>query len=94
MINDEIRPSYVSNGREYYNFTASHKYVSMTDTGFRKRIKRIEKDHGIAIPVASRSGNQKFLDGRILDHFRKPTYDESKWLDELREIVAQINSER
>lgn len=89
---EEIRPSYVDQGRKYYNRTLAAKYVSMTDTGFRRKIKKFEEEDGIIIPLASRGGNQKFIDQRILDQFRKPIYNEDEWYGELRQIVELVKS--
>ena len=96
MIDENIKPSYSINGREYYNRTMAAKYISMTDTGFRHRIKKIEADQHIIIPMMSRGGNQKFVDRRILDQFRKPLHvgKEHEWYEELKQIIETINSER
>src|SRR5260370_353777 len=71
---EEIRPSYTDKGREYYNRTNSAKYVQMTDTGFRRKIQKIEAENGITIPMITRGGQQKLVDKRILDQFRKGIY--------------------
>ena len=93
---DEIRPSYIDRGREYFNKTNAAKYVDMTDTGFRRKIKRIEKENGIVIPMITRGGRQKLIDRRILNQFRKPIYsgEDDKWFEELKGIIEQIYAER
>ncbi len=66
----------------------------MTDTGFRRKIQKMEKEYSIRIPVTSRGGLQKLIDRRILDQFRKTMYvgEEDQWIEELRQIVEQIRS--
>ncbi|HEX9502846.1 MAG TPA: hypothetical protein VF974_00805 [Patescibacteria group bacterium] len=93
---EEIRPSYTDKGREYYNRTNSAKYVQMTDTGFRRKIQKIEAENGITIPMITRGGQQKLVDKRILDQFRKGIYvgEEDKWMEELKKIIDQIYAER
>src|SRR5258708_21219036 len=92
---EEIRPSYTDKGREYYNRTNSAKYVQMTDTGFRRKIQKIEAENGITIPMITRGGQQKLVDKRILDQFRKGIYveEEYKWMEELIKIIDQIYAE-
>lgn len=92
---EEMRASYVNRGREYFNRSLAARYVDMTDTGFRRRIQKIEKEQGISIPMISRGGLAKLIDKRILDQFRKPINvgREDEWMEELRSIVDQINSE-
>lgn len=93
MVTRNLQPSYVDpQGREYYNRTLAAYYLDLTDSGFRKQIKKLEKEQGIIIPMARRSGTAKLIDRRILDQFLKPVY-ENKWYDELRQIIETINSE-
>ena len=94
--NEDIRPSYTNKGREYFNRTLAARYVDMTDTGFRKKIKRIETDYGFIIPKISRGGLQKLIDKRILDQFRKPIFvgQEQKWVEELKQVCEQIVGEQ
>src|SRR5258708_14275719 len=94
---DDIRPSYVDKGREYFNRSDSAKYTGYTDTGLRRKFDRIKRENGIVIPMITRGGRQKLIDRRILDQLRKPIYvgdDEGKWLKELKQIIDQIYAER
>jgi len=93
---EEIRPSYIDKGREYFNRTNSARYVEMTDTGFRRKIQKIEAEQHIVVPMISRGGQQKLIDRRILDQFRKPIFtgEEEKWFGELKGIIQQIYAER
>jgi hypothetical protein len=95
MIDDTIRPSYVNQGREYYNRTMAARYVQMTDSGFRRKIKKFEEENNIVIPTISRGGQQKMLDRRILDQYLKPIFtgSEQQWVGELKQIINQIKSE-
>lgn len=93
---EDLKPSFVDHlGREYYNRTMAARYVGMTDTGFRKRGQKIENEQGIIIPKTSRGGNQKLIDRRILDQFRKPMRvgKEHEWYEKLKQIIETINNE-
>lgn len=95
---DENGLDYASyEGRSYYNITYSARYLSMTDSGLRRKIKTIKGESGIDIPLVKLPFDQQkvFIDKRILDVFRKFVRrgKEQEWYDELRRIVDVVNSE-
>lgn len=87
----------VYNDRYYYNRTYSARYVGMTDTGFRRKIKKIEVEQGIIVPLINlpQSAQNKYIDRRVLDVFRKSVKvgREQEWFDELRKVINEINKE-
>ncbi len=98
MPEDERGIEYaLHNGREYYNWTNGAKYVGMTDTGFRRRVKKLKAESGIAIPLIKLPINQLnvYHDKRVLDIFRKSVRigQEREWEDELKRVIAEVNSE-
>jgi hypothetical protein len=88
---------YSHNDRVYYNRTYSARYVGMTDTGFRRKIKKIEVEQGIVVPLVNlpKSAQNKYIDKRVLDVFRKSVKvgREREWFNELRRIIDLVNSE-
>jgi hypothetical protein len=98
MPEDERRIEYADyGGRAYYNWTNAAKYVGMTDTGFRRRVKKLKEESGIAVPLIRLPISQLnvYHDKRVLDVFRKSVRvgEEDKWEEELRRVIAKVNSE-
>ncbi len=93
MMLNEARPSWEHAGKTYYNRTHAAKYVGMTDSGLRRKIEKLEADHGIAIPIISRGGLHRLIDKRILDQFLVPIFpgQEERWYNDLKAIVDRIN---
>lgn len=87
----------VHNGRKYYNKTYAARYVGMTDTGLRRKIKKIEAESGITIPFKTLpfSAQKKYIDKRILDVFRMSVNvgEEKRWYDELKFVVDTVRNE-
>lgn len=87
----------IHNGKQYYNRTYSARYLGMTDTGLRRKIKKIELESGITIPLVTLPSSQqnKYIDKRVLDVFRKSVKvgREQEWFDDLRRVVNEINEE-
>ena len=98
MPKDENGIEYaIHNGHEYYNWTTGSLYLGMTDSGFRRKFRKIEAENGITIPLIKlpHSEQNVYHDKRILDVFRKSVKKgkEQEWLYELRKVVDVVNSE-
>lgn len=85
------------NGRPYYNWKNASKYIGMTDTGFRRRVKKLQEASGIIVPLIRLPISQLnvYHDQRVLDVFGKSIRvgEEDKWEEELRRVIAEVNSE-
>jgi len=83
------------NGHAYYNRSNAARYVGMTNAGLRRKIEKMEKEQGIALPFVMLPSNMqnKCIDKRILDVFRKSVNigREQAWFDELRRVVEEVN---
>jgi hypothetical protein len=98
MPEDERGIQYdLHNGRAYYNWSNGSKYVGMTDTGFRRRVKILKNERGIIVPLIKLPINHLnvYHDKRILDVFRKSfrVGEEGAWEEELKRVIAEVNSE-
>jgi len=87
----------IHNGREYYNWKNAAKFVGMTDTGFRRRVKTLREAIGIAIPLIKLPINQLnvYHDKRVLEVFKKSIRvgKELEWEEELQRVITEVNSE-
>lgn len=87
----------VHEGKVYYNWANSAKYVGMTDTGFRRRVKKLKEQSGITVPLIRLPISQLnvYHDRRVLDIFKKSVRvgHEQAWEDELRRVIDEVNSE-
>lgn len=85
------------NGNTYYNWTNAAKYVGMTDTGFRRRVKVLEEAIGIVLPLIRLPISQLnvYHDKRVLDVFKKSVRvgHELEWEEELQRVIDEVNSE-
>ncbi len=97
MLDEEGNEYVVFSGKTYYNQTHAARYVGITDTGFRKKIKKIEVEKEIVVPRVTlpHSAQNKYIDKRVLDVFKKSVKvgHEQKWYDELRRVVDLVDSE-
>lgn len=86
------------NGRAYYNWTNAARYIQMTDTGFRRRVKKLRAESGIEVPLIRLPISQLnvYHDKRVLDVFRKSVRvgEEDQWEEELKRVIQQVNSEK
>jgi hypothetical protein len=88
----------IHNGKSYYNWTNAAKYVeNMTDSGLRRKVKALEAETGISIPLIKLPFSQQnvYHDKRVLDVFRRAVKvgREQEWVDELRRVVDEVNNE-
>jgi len=85
-------------GNMYYNQGNAAKYVGMTDTGFRRKRRKVEEESGIVIPlvILPVSRQTRFIDKRILDVFRQSVRvgQEERWIEDLRRVVNEVNADR
>lgn len=98
MPEDERGIEYaLHNGREYYNWTNAAKFVQMTDTGFRRRVKKLREESGIVVPLIRLPISQQnvYHDKRVLSVFRKSIRVgmEQEWEEELKRVIQEVNSE-
>jgi len=98
MPEDENGIEYaIHNNKAYYNWTNASRYVSMTDSGFRRKVDRVKRENGIVIPLFRLPFNDQnvYHDKRILDVFRKSVKvgREQEWNDELRRVVDEVSNE-
>ena len=98
MPEDERGIEYTTHGANvYYNWTNSAKFIGMTDTGFRRRVKKLKEESGIEVPLIRLPISQQnvYHDKRVLDVFRKSVRvgQEQEWEEELKRVIFKVNSE-
>jgi len=94
-VSDENGIEHVNHeGHLYYNRTNAARYVGLTDSGLRRKIKMLEEEHGIFLPldILPVSRQKRFIDKRILDVFRKSIRvgQEEEWRQELRRAIHEV----
>lgn len=97
LLDDHGLDYSIHEGKAYYNMTYASRYVGMTDSGLRRKIKAVKAESGIEVPFVYLPFDQQkvFIDKRILDVFKKSVKrgKEQEWFEELRKVVDIVNSE-